>query len=283
MGEYPQALQDCARVQEIEPKNAEAWIRSGFAYEQQYIYGKAQESYHKAIELDPGYYKSYEYLGGLYYYEGMYAEAEQQYRKQIEHAPQRLDGYANLGALLTAQFRYAEAEKMYRATLQIQETPENLNNLGATLDRQKRDADALPLYKRAAELLPASPIYWMNIGDSSRRLGHTRDAAAAYQKVRALMVEHLQTDSASQLYRAYMAYCLARMGKTADAESEMGQALSFAQNDQQIVLRAVLTYEALGNRALALRVAAMATPDVKKEIEHLPDLADFIRDSRFTK
>ena len=282
-GRNPQAVQDCARVQEIEPKNPEAWIRSGFAYEQQYIYDKAQESYHKAIELDPGYYKSYEYLGALYYYKGMYPEAEQQYRKQIEHAPQRLDGYANLGALLTSQFRYADAEKIYRAALQIQETPENLNNLGATLDRQKRDADALPLYERAAALIPARPIYWINIGDSSRRLGHTRDAATAYKKARALMVEHLQTDPGSQLSRAYMAYSLARIGKTADAESEIGQALSFAKNDQQIVLRAVLTYEALGKRTLALHVAAMATPDVKKEIEHLPDLADFIADSRFTK
>ena len=282
-GRNPQAVQDCARVQQIDPKNPEAWIRSGFAYEQQYIYDKAQESYHKAIELDPGYYKSYEYLGGLYYYKGMYAEAEQQYRKQVEHAPQRLDGYANLGALLTSQFRYAEAEKIYRGALQIQETAQNLNNLGATLDRQKHDADALPLYKRAAELVPASPLYWLNFGDSSRRLGRARDAATAYKKVHALMVEHLQTDSASQLSRAYMAYSLARMGRIADAESEIGQALSFAKNDQQIVLRAVLTYEALGKRTLALHVAAMATPDVKKEIEHLPDLAGFIADSRFTK
>lgn len=282
-GRNPQAVQDCARVQEIDPKNAEAWIRSGFAYEEQYIFDKAQEAYHKAIELDPGYYKSYEYLGALYYQKGMYAEAEQQFRKQIEHAPQQLDGYANLGALLTSQFRYAEAEKIYRAALQIQETAQSLNNLGATLDRQKRDADALPLYKRAAELMPASALYWMNFGDSSRRVGHTRDAAMAYQKVRALMVEHLQTDPASQLSRAYMAYSLARMGKTSDAESEIGQALSFAKNDQQIVLRAVLTYEALGNRTLALQVAAVATPDVKKEIEHLPDLADFVADSRFTK
>jgi serine/threonine protein kinase/tetratricopeptide (TPR) repeat protein len=282
-GQYSQALQDCARVQAIEPKNAEAWIRSGYAYEQQHLSVKAQESYHKAIELDPVYYKSYEYLGGLYYYKGMYAEAEQQYRKQIEHAPRRLDGYADLGALLTSQFRYAEAEKIYRTALSIQETPENLNNLGVNLDRQKRDAEALPLYERAAVLLPASPIYWINIGDSSRRLGHTREAASAYQKVRVLMAAHLQSNPASQLYRAYMAYCLARMGRTADAESEIGQALSSAKDDQQVVLRAVLTYEALGNRALALHAATMATPDVKKEIEHLPDLADLVADSRFTK
>jgi hypothetical protein len=97
------------------------------------------------------------------------------------------------------------------------------------------------------------------------------------------MAEHLQSDPASQLYRAYMAYCLARMGKTADAKSEIGQALSSAKDDQQIVLQAVLTYEALGNRALALQAVAMATPDVKKEIEHIPDLADFVEDSRFIK
>src|SRR6185312_12269186 len=35
IGKYPQALDDCRRALEVDPSNAEAWIRSGFAYEMQ--------------------------------------------------------------------------------------------------------------------------------------------------------------------------------------------------------------------------------------------------------
>ncbi|HLK54734.1 MAG TPA: protein kinase, partial [Candidatus Angelobacter sp.] len=286
-GQNTQAVQDCVRALELEPENAEAWIRLGFANEMQHIPDQAQAAYRKAMDFAPNYYKSYEYLAALNYYSQSYKEAERLYSKARDLAPARLESYSNLGALLTAQARYSEAEKVYRDALHIKVTPATLNNLAATLVRQRdahgpRDAEALPLYKSAVAMQPAKEIYQINLADSQRRLSNTKAANAAYQEALALTAAHLLANPSAGLERAYMGYCLARLHKN-NAELEIGEALGSAPGNQQILLRAVLTYEALGKRAVALEIANKATPDIKKELEHHPDLADFNQDSRFKK
>jgi eukaryotic-like serine/threonine-protein kinase len=281
IGKYPQALDDCRRALEVDPSNAEAWIRSGFAYEMQGESDKALESYNKAIEIDPGYYKSYQYLGGFYYYQGKFAEAEQQYKKEVEHAPNDLDGYSSLGSLLTELGKYAEAETAFRRALRVKTTPSNLNNLGATLAYLERDAEAMPLYQQAVALQPANHMYWINLGDSLRRLGHAKEAIAAYKEALSLTSAHLQINSSSGSIRAFMAYAMARLGHKEDAEQEIGQALQSSTNDNQLIRNAVLTYEVLGMRDMALKSAAKTTKEARIALEHHPDLADFRQDSRF--
>jgi len=281
LGKYPQALDDCRRALEVDSRNAEAWIRSGFAYEMQGKFDKALEAYNKAIELDPGYYKPYQYLGGFYYYQGKFAEAEQQFKKEVEHAPNDLDGYSNLGSLLTEWGKYAEAETAFRAALQVKAIPINLNNLGATLAYLGRDAEALSLYQQAVDLQPANHMYWINLGDSLRRLGHAKEAATAYKKALSLASANLQINASSGSIRAFMAYVLARLGHKEDAKLEIGQALQTSTNDNQLIRNAVLTYEVLGMRDLALKTAAKATPEARIALDHHPDLADFRQDSRF--
>lgn len=281
LGRNAQALEDCRRALEIDPSNAEAWLRAGFAYEMQGTFDKALEAYHKAIQLDPGYYKPYQYLGGFYYYQGKVAEAAQQFRKEVEHSVNDLDGFSNLGSMLTELGKYAEAETAFRSAVQMKETPFNLNNLGATLAYLGRDVEALPLYQQAVSLQPASHMYWINLGDSQRRLGHAREAIAAYKRALNLTSANLQINPSSGSIRAFKAYAQARLGQKSDAEQEIGQALQAPTNDNQLIRNAILTYEALGNRDMAFKVASRATPEARIALEHHPDLADFRQDSRF--
>ena len=280
-GRYPQALDDCRRALEIDPRNTEAWIRSGFAYEMQGTPDKALEAYQKAVELDPSYYKPYQYLGGFYYYRGKFAEAEQQYKQEVEHALNDLDGYSDLGAAFTEQGKYTEAEMAFKTALQIKETPPNLNNMGVTLEYLGRDREALPFLDRAAKLEPKNHRYWMNQGDAHRRLGHATKAAAAYRELLFLTSEQIQRNPASGSIRAFMAYALARLGRRRDAREEIAQALQSPTKDNQLIRNGVLTYEALGMRQLALKCAAQTTPEARISIKHHPDLADFSQDPRF--
>lgn len=281
LGRNAQALEDCRRALEVDPGNAEAWLRTGFAYEMQGTFDKALEAYHKAIQLDPGYYKPYQYLGGFYYYQGKFAEAAEQYRKEVEHAVNDLDGYSNLGSMVTELGKYGEAETAFRAALQIKETPFNLNNLGATLAYLGRDAEALPLYQQAVSLRPGSHIYWINLGDSQRRLGHAKEATKAYKKALNLTSADLQINPFSGSIRAFKAYAQARLGQKDDAEQEIAQALQGPTNDNQLIRNAILTYETLGKREMAFKVASRATSEARIALEHHPDLADFRQDSRF--
>jgi tetratricopeptide (TPR) repeat protein len=278
---YPQALDDCGRALEIDSGNADAWLRCGFAYEMQGTSNKALEAYQKAVELDPAYYKPYQYLGGFYYFQGKFSEAEPQFRKEVEHAQNDLDGYSDLGGALTEQGKYAEAEAAFKAALRITETPPNLNNLGATLAYMGRDAEALPLYERAAKLEPKNHRYWMNLGDSNRRLGHDKKATAAYKEALRLTSSQIVINPSSASIRASMAYALARLGLKAEAKQEIDQALQFFPNNNEVKRTAVLAYEVLGMRDLALNAAAQVIPEARIAIKNHPDLADFSQDRRF--
>lgn len=281
LGKNAQALDDCRRALEIDPISAEAWLRSGFAYEMQGTPDKALEAYDKAVTVDPGYYKPYQYLGGFYFYQGKFRDAEQQYRKEVDLALNDLDGYGDLGGALTEQGKYAEAETAFKTALRIKETPPNLNNLGATLVYLGRDLEALPLYERAAKLEPKNHRYWMNLGDAHRRLGDSMDATAAYKEALRLTSSQIVINPSSGSVRAFRAYAMARLGQRHDAEEEIAQALQSSANDNQLVRNAVLTYEALGMRELALKFVAQATPEARIALEHHPDLADLSHDPRF--
>lgn len=94
-------------------------------------------------------------------------------------------------------------------------------------------------------------------------------------------MRHIVANPASALSRAYVAYLEARLGFKNRARSEIAAALNYPTRDDQVVLCGVQTYEALGDRELALAVAAKASPQTRAEMEHHPDLADLTGDPRF--
>src|SRR5260370_36350978 len=81
--------------------------------------------------------------------------------------------------------------------------------------------------------------------------------------------------------RGYVAYIAARLGDRKRAEDEIAQALQLSPRGAKVIRSAVLTYEALGQPDRAIQVLDAATPDLLRELDRQPDLADFSRDSRF--
>jgi hypothetical protein len=78
-----------------------------------------------------------------------------------------------------------------------------------------------------------------------------------------------------------VAYIAARFGDRKRAEDEIAQALQLSPGETKVIRSAVLTYEALGQRDRAIQVLNTATPDLLRELDRQPDVADFSRDSRF--
>ena len=281
-GDYAKALADYQRAAEIEPENAKALVGSGFAYEMQGMLDKAMTDYRLAISRDPKYYKPYEYLGALYFSRGQYEQAEELYKKDIERAPDRGNALGSLAAAYTAQGKYAEAEKVYQALLQRKgENALTLNNIGATLALQGRQKEAIDYYRQALAKDPNNPRYWLNLGDSQRRLNDLPNAKDSYRRGLTTAQRHVTENPTSASGRANVAYLEARLGLKDQARSEIAAALNSASRDDQVVLCAVETYEALGDRERSLAVAAMASPQTRAEMERHPDLADLSRDSRF--
>jgi serine/threonine-protein kinase len=279
--QYEQALEDYLSVQDHEPRNVDALRRIAGVYDKLHMTTEAVEAYQKAIELDPDYYGGYHGLGVLYYYHGNYPEAARQFQKSIERAPGLFDDYTNLGAALDELGQDTEAEKALLTSLKLRETPRALNSMGAVRAYQKKDVEAIAYYKRALALDPSYYICLENLADSNRRLGRVRDANAAYRQAMDLAMATLKENPRLGYPRGYVAYIAARLGDRKRAEDEIEQALQLSPGETKVIRSAVLTYEALGQRDRAIQVLDSATPNLLRELDRHPDLADFSRDSRF--
>jgi serine/threonine-protein kinase len=280
-GQYEKALEDYHRAQELEPRNVEALLHIASIYNALDMSNDAIASYRQAIDLEPGYFQPHRKMGEFYYYRSKYAEAAEQFQLAIERAPGLFDAYNELAAALCDLGRNADAEKALLTSIGLRETAAAQGSLGALRAYQKQDAEAVELYKRALALAPQVYVYWLNLGDSSRRLGRSKEAAAAYRKGMALAKADLYQDPHAGYTRAYVAYFSARLGDRTRAEDEISQAREQSPGDTKVLRRAILTYEAMGERDKAIRALSEAPPELLPELDRQPDLADFRQDLRF--
>jgi len=280
-GNYPRALEDYQRVQELEPRNIEALLGVGYAYESQGMTDKAIGTYRQAMSLKPDYYKPYEYLGGLYHYQGRYAEAAELFRQDIALAPDRVNAYGSLAGDYTAMRKYDEAEKVFDVLRAKKKTPLGLNNFGVVLRYQGKHKQALENHRRAIEMDPDRCIYWLNLGDSQRRTNDRAGAETSYRKARKLARKVIRVNNADAPTRAYLAYLEARLGRKSDARTQIEAAMNSPARDDTVWLTAVQTYEVLGERDRALDAAKQATLQTRNMMDHHPDLGDLQKDSGF--
>jgi eukaryotic-like serine/threonine-protein kinase len=282
-GQNLKALQDYRRIQDLEPRNVEALLRTAVVYENLKMPEEAVAALRKARDLDPEYYKPYQRMGVFYYDQGQYAESAEQFRNATERAPGMFDAYTDLASILVSLGRDAEAEEAVQTSLKIRETAKALNCMGAIRAYQGRYAEAVAYQKRALMYDPANYIWLLNVADNSRWAGHPADARPFYRKARDLAKAEITANPQSGRARAYFAYFCARLGNRTRAEEEISQAMSLEPDDNDVRERAILTYEALGERDRAIDLLKGIAPAEMEQLARHPDLADFSRDPRFKK
>ena len=157
--QYEKALDDYRRVLKFEPRNTSALLRMASVYDATDNPDKAIATYQEAIDLDPAYYEPHHALGIFYYYRGLYPQAAEQFQKSIDLAPGRAGEYTNLGAVLDDLGQDAAAERALTMSLQLKETANALNSMGAMRAYQKRDQDAIGYYQRAVAADPQTYQY----------------------------------------------------------------------------------------------------------------------------
>lgn len=280
-GRYPAAMDYYNRIQETEPRNVNALYGLGFTWAAEGKEENAIKSFRQAIELDPQLYSSYENFGSFYFTLGRYPEAEEQFRKGIELAPGRPGAYANLAGILVDEQKYVEAVAALQTSLKLKENPQSFNNLGAAYAFLKQDDLAAQNYRRAAALQPGNIRYWLNLGDSARRLGNLADAKSAYQEGQRLALAQLETNPQQGQARALLAYSRARLGDRVGAKNDAAWALKVRPGDNQVIRDTFLAYIALGDQDDALNALRLGTEKLAEELDVHPDLAEFRQNLRF--
>jgi tetratricopeptide (TPR) repeat protein len=281
---HDKAADDFSRATELEPNNVSAWVGLGRAYEAaQTRPTDAAAAYQRAVDLQPDYYLPHLEFGSFYYFRGEYDRAEQHFQRATVIAPDLVAPYTNLGGLYADLGRYADAERMLRRSLALDESSAALTNLGAVLNYQRRDAEALAYYRKALAHGPADFVLMVNIGDSCRRAGRAAEATDAYREGLTLADSEVLTDPRNGYARAFVAYFAARLGRRDRARREIEQAMRFSPQDGKVIRRAVLTYHSLGEHDRALALLETAPPAVVQELSRQPDLVDLSQHAAFQR
>ena len=162
-------------------------------------------------------------------------------------------------------------------------------NLSAAITYAEQLVELVPNDRGAKETLnelvvannPKAYQYWLIQGDAEYKLGHLPAAKAAFQKGMDMALAELARNPREGYTHAFVAYFAARLGDKARAEQEIKQALELSPTDDKTIRRAVLTYEALGERDRAIEALSHASPQLSDDMNHQPDLPDLRADSRF--
>jgi tetratricopeptide (TPR) repeat protein len=282
-GRYTQAIARYERATELPSTNSDAWRRLGDAYRLDHQPDLALDALRKAIAIEPGFYRNHQNLGAWFFGRGDYRAAIPELQTAVRLAPTMPRLRSVLAMALTNVGQFEAAENELRTALSQREDPNVLHSLGQVLMYQSRDRDAIPNFRRAAELDSTLFLSFLYLGNCLRGTGHAAESRAAYARSFALAERQVRDSPQRGYYRAFLAYLCARRGDAQRAEAEIAQALKSSPDNADVIWEAVLTYETLGRRDDAVSVLATAPRGVLEDLSRWPEAAALVRDERFQK
>jgi TolB-like protein/tetratricopeptide (TPR) repeat protein/DNA-binding winged helix-turn-helix (wHTH) protein len=148
---------------------------------------QAESACGQALKLDDSLREVSAALAHLYLVSGRFEQASVIYKDLISADPDNADGYLGLGQALDGEHLTADAERALRQGINAEPTywlaPTELGNF---LIHHGRQAEAIPVYQRVTQLVPASPIAFSNLGAALELTGDFAGAASAYERSLAL-------------------------------------------------------------------------------------------------
>jgi serine/threonine protein kinase/tetratricopeptide (TPR) repeat protein len=250
--------------------------------------GKVNEAegyYKRAISLRPGYPPAYHNLAYFYDQHGRLDEALSQYEKQAEAAPGDFNCLTNMGIVYLLKGEKASAASMFERSISIQPNVTAQSNL-ATIKFYDGDyRKALALFEEAASK-DDNCRWWGNLADTYRQLPEFKDKAAASYRKAIDMAEAALTKSPDDYeLLSVLAMYYAHSGEKAKSLELIARARALAPADLETIRRAILAYEAVGERSRALDALGEYHERLgsSEEIEKEPDLAALCRAPEYAK
>jgi tetratricopeptide (TPR) repeat protein len=160
---------------------------------------------------------------------GRFGEAEKALREALAADPKSLGTLFQLGAVLERQKRQDDAEAVFRQALELEpDSAPVLNYLGyMNADRNVRVEEALTLVQKAVELDPQSGAYQDSLGWALYRLNRLDAAQAAVHRA-------LDRDGDNAVVLDHMGDILARRGRVEEALSYWQKALKGEDEENEL-------------------------------------------------
>lgn len=284
IGRYEDAVQEFQLALKLDSVNHDAYRGLAGSYEALNKIGQAESTYQKVIKLKPDYWAGYFDLGLFYVYQGRHEDALKQLHKVVKLEPKGFVAWNNLGALYYYLDQWGDARTAWERSLEIYPNYRAYSNLGAFHHREKRYADAARMYEKALQLDERDYQVWVNLASAYDQMpGESEKALAAYQRAIQMAEEKRKVNPRDPMVLSHLAECYVTIGERSSALSLVQQSLALAPDNIEIMVRAGLVYEQLGERNAALEWIGKALKHgfPMAQISSLPDLQQMLADPRF--
>jgi eukaryotic-like serine/threonine-protein kinase len=214
---------------------------------------KARQAAEKALEIDASLSEAHASMALiLLIFEWNFAEAERQFRRAIDLNPAYPYAHQWYGELLWSTGRYEESIAEVRKAVQLEPFASILRiNLGLALMFAKHYSEAEQEFRKTLEMDPNYPIAHYGFAQLLIAESRPEDAVAEMEKAVKLLPD-------SSYYRAYLAYALAKAGKTEDARKILGELTEEAKTKYVSWLGIADIYSGLGEKDHAFAALELA-------------------------
>jgi len=159
------------------------FLNLGHAFVALKNFGKAVESYQKAISLDPQYIDAYMTLGRVLSSLNHKNESILCYQQVISINPENFSAYNSLGLIYRGMDKYSEAINCYTKAIELKpDFTESVFNMANVLRISSNPDEALNYYRRAIELKPDFPEAYNNMGAVLNEKNDKIQAEICYKK-----------------------------------------------------------------------------------------------------
>jgi serine/threonine-protein kinase len=285
-GEPKEAIAAFRHALARQPEHFEALLGLASAYVAAGQPAVAETTYKQAIALRPSYWGGYSKLGGLYYNQGRYQSAAAMFRRATELAPDNARAFSNLGGAYQLMGDLPRALAALKRSVELAPTAPAYSNLGTAEFFLGHTREAATAFEHAVELTPGDFRLWAYLGDAYRWTpGMAGKARAAYERAIELAQAELRINPHDGLVHSVLALCLAKTGRSAQAERHAHEALAASPEDPELLYSAA-SVAAVGRRpaqALALLARAAQAGYNRAFIAHDPELAALRREDSFQR
>jgi serine/threonine-protein kinase len=225
-GKAADAVAAYRRALAAQPNNIDARLGLARAYDAAGDGRLSEENYKRAIELQPAYFGGYSKLAGFYYTHGKWAPAAEMFRKVTELTPDNAHAFANLGATYAELGQFDRALDVFRKSVALEPSDLAYSNIGTAQYYLGRYADSAVAFEKAIALAPSHYLVWANLGDALRLIpGNAAKSREAYEKAITLARAELGTNPDDAVVHSYLALCLAKTGRAAEARDHVRRSL----------------------------------------------------------
>ena len=151
------------------------------------------------------------------------------------------------------QGRYQAAIDAEQRSIALLPTVSAYSNLGTAYFYLRRYSDAIETFEKARDLDDKDYMNWGNLGDALYWSPNRRpESAAAYKRAIELGLVQLRLNPRDATTRAFLADYHAMLGDKHVATAELDQALHQSPANPDVLFRAALIYNQLGDQRRAL-------------------------------